>query len=72
MSYHVRMCCGFSHEGVAHEPGDEVPEDVMRLYPERCVVARSENMSASRDYEIRATPFVEPEVIEEPASEDEE
>jgi hypothetical protein len=69
MSFHVRMCCGFSHNGVAYNSGDVVPDDVARIYPERCVRIGDTAARVMDSYEVRSEP--EPQPVEEVEAEEE-
>jgi len=69
MSYHVRMCCAFRHEGVEYKSGDVVPENVARIYPERCVVLGDTAARVMDSYDVRSEPEPEP-VVEKQAEEE--
>lgn len=59
MSYYVKMCCSFSHQGIKYESGQEVPDEVARIYPERCVRAGNMTARVEESYQAR----VEPEIV---------
>lgn len=59
MSYYVRMCCGFSYEGIQYNPGDSVPEDVARIHAQRVVQRGDTGAQAQQTYETRVEPEVE-------------